>query len=73
MESKFNQVPNGDEEKQAIALGGAGQAVTSSLPAQAAEMTIKQIVAHLNGVFPVDDALREGECCDLRGQGLEKT
>ncbi|AEO63776.1 uncharacterized protein THITE_2039488 [Thermothielavioides terrestris NRRL 8126] len=33
-------------------------------------MTIKQIVAHLNGVFPVDDALREGECSLPAGRTL---
>ncbi|KAK4032200.1 hypothetical protein C8A01DRAFT_41367 [Parachaetomium inaequale] len=28
-----------------------------NLPTEAAEMTIKQVAAHLNGMFPTDDSL----------------
>ncbi len=33
----------------------------SGLPAGATEMTIKQVVATLDGKFPTDEALLEGE------------
>jgi len=36
---------------------------TASLPAKATEMTIKQIVSRLGGVFPIDKALLNSTCC----------
>jgi hypothetical protein len=37
------------------------QSALPNLPTGAAKMTIKQVVAHLNGVFPTDDVLLDGK------------